>query len=70
MTFPVAPVASRRACVEFEDQVDEVLCGVTPEDFQAVGEWYYDFSQTTDDEVRDLLARAERERPVAHAEQR
>jgi predicted phosphoribosyltransferase len=64
------PVASRRACAEFEDHVDAVICAETPDDFEAVGQWYYDFSQTTDDEVRDLLARAEKERSVVHAEQR
>jgi putative phosphoribosyl transferase len=37
--------------------VDEVVCGVTPRPFHAVGLWYEDFSQTTDDEVRSLLAR-------------
>lgn len=64
------PVASRHTCAEFQDQVDEVVCAETPGDFQAVGQWYYDFSQTTDEEVRDLLARAGKERLVAHADHR
>ena len=38
-------------------EVDEVICAITPEPFHAVGRWYEDFSQTTEEEVRDLLAR-------------
>jgi putative phosphoribosyl transferase len=38
--------------------VDEVVCARTPEPFHAVGEWYEDFSQTTDEEVRQLLSLA------------
>jgi len=52
------PVASAETCSEFRDVVDEVVCGVTPRPFHAVGLWYQDFSQTTDDEVRSLLAQA------------
>jgi len=55
------PVSSERTCAEFRDEVDEIVCAEMPEDFQAVGQWYYDFSQTTDEEVRDLLARAQLE---------
>ena len=43
---------------EFRDEVDEVICAVTDENFYAVGQFYEDFSQTTDEEVRELLARA------------
>jgi putative phosphoribosyl transferase len=50
------PVASRATCDRFRDEVDEVVCAVTPAPFHAVGNWYEDFSQTTDDEVRELLA--------------
>jgi putative phosphoribosyl transferase len=50
------PVASRATCDRFRDEVDEVVCAVTPAPFYAVGNWYEDFSQTTDDEVRALLA--------------
>ena len=39
-------------------EVDEVVCGQTPEPFYAVGLWYQDFSPTTDDEVRSLLEEA------------
>ena len=54
------PVASEETCRQFQDarEADEVVCALTPEPFLAVGYWYDDFSQTTDEEVRDLLARA------------
>ena len=42
----------------FRDEVDEVVCAITPEPMRAVGLWYEDFCQTTDDEVRELLERA------------
>ena len=50
------PVASRATCDKFRDEVDDVVCAITPVPFHAVGNWYEDFSQTTDDEVRELLA--------------
>jgi putative phosphoribosyl transferase len=53
------PVASRETCDAFRDVVDEIICEMTPQPFDAVGLWYEDFSQTTDAEVRELLARAE-----------
>jgi putative phosphoribosyl transferase len=52
------PVAAAVTCHEFHRHVDEMVCLHTPEPFYAVGAWYEDFSQTTDDEVRDLLERA------------
>jgi putative phosphoribosyl transferase len=52
------PVAAASTGGEFRDQVNEIVCAETPEPFQAVGQWYEDFSQTTDKEVRDLLRRA------------
>lgn len=52
------PVASPATCAEFESEVDKVVCAITPEPFRAVGQWYRDFSQTSDEEVRDLLNRA------------
>ena len=52
------PVASPEACEEFRAEVDEIVCLLTPHPFGAVGIWYEDFSQTTDDEVRALLAQA------------
>jgi putative phosphoribosyl transferase len=56
------PVASRATCDQFRDDVDEVVCAVTPEPFYAVGNWYEEFSQTSDEEVRELLERAPEER--------
>jgi putative phosphoribosyl transferase len=50
-----APVGSPSACDGLRNAADEVLCARMPEAFSAVGEWYRDFSQTTDDEVRSLL---------------
>ena len=52
------PVAAPATCEEFAREVDSLVCARTPEPFGAVGLWYEDFSQTTDDEVRALLARA------------
>ncbi|HEX6909523.1 MAG TPA: phosphoribosyltransferase [Longimicrobium sp.] len=52
------PVAAGESCDEFRGEVDDVVCTLTPEPFFGVGMWYDDFSQTTDAEVRDLLARA------------
>ena len=52
------PVAAAETCQAFRGLVDEVVCGATPEPFHAVGLWYEDFSQTSDEEVSDLLARA------------
>jgi predicted phosphoribosyltransferase len=52
------PVGPPETCREFEDVADEVVCASAPEFFQAVGQYYEDFSQTSDEEVRNLLARA------------
>jgi putative phosphoribosyl transferase len=52
------PVAAEQTCDEFRDNVDDIVCAVTPKPFHAVGLWYEDFSQTSDEEVRELLARA------------
>ena len=51
------PTAAPDTCEALRSQVDEVICAITPEPFHAVGLWYQDFSQTSDSEVRDLLAR-------------
>src|SRR3984957_7570870 len=50
------PTASPETCEEMGAEVDDVICAITPEPFEAVGLWYQDFTQTTDEEVRDLLA--------------
>ena len=52
------PVAAPETCNAFRDLADEVVCAETPEPFTAVGQWYEDFSQTTDDEVHELLERS------------
>jgi putative phosphoribosyl transferase len=49
------PVGAPETCREFEAEVDEVVCAKTPENFHAVGAWYLDFKQTTDEEVAELL---------------
>jgi predicted phosphoribosyltransferase len=56
------PAAPESTCRELEHEVDEVICAVTPAPFFAVGQAYWDFTQTTDDEVRALLRSAEDER--------
>jgi len=50
------PTASPDTCEEMKQKADEVICAITPEPFHAVGRWYRDFSQTTDEEVAALLA--------------
>jgi putative phosphoribosyl transferase len=55
------PVSAPETCNYFRREVDEIVCAETPRPFRAVGLWYRDFTQTTDDEVRDLLARAARD---------
>jgi putative phosphoribosyl transferase len=52
------PVGATEACAEFQQEADEAICAVSPEPFYAVGAWYQDFSQTTDDEVLILLDEA------------
>ena len=52
------PVGAAETCEEFRTEVDEVVCAASPEPFMAVGAWYSEFSQTSDDEVRELLRRA------------
>ena len=53
------PVAAAETAEAMRTIADEVICAFTPEPFFAVGLWYEDFSQTTDDEVRALLSRAQ-----------
>jgi predicted phosphoribosyltransferase len=59
------PTASAETCELFERIVEEIVCAITPEPFWSVGMWYQDFSQTSDDEVRALLAAAEELRKEA-----
>jgi putative phosphoribosyl transferase len=51
------PVAAPETCSELSAEADEMVCAATPRPFFAVGPWYEDFSQTTDEEVRELLER-------------
>lgn len=51
------PVAAPSTCEEFRAEVERMICLRTPEPFEAVGLWYRDFSQTTDEEVHALLDR-------------
>ena len=53
------PTAAPATCDELRHEVDDVVCAITPDPFHAVGLWYEDFSPTTDEEVRRLLARGE-----------
>ncbi len=57
------PVGPPDTCHEIEEQADETVCLSMPEFFQAVGQYYEDFSQTTDEDVRQLLTSAAREMP-------
>jgi putative phosphoribosyl transferase len=49
------PVAAPETCDIFEKMVDETICAATPEPFYGVGAWYDDFSQVSDEQVRDYL---------------
>ena len=51
------PVAAESSCREMEMEADEVVCALTPAMFFGVGQFYEDFHQTSDEEVRDFLAR-------------
>jgi putative phosphoribosyl transferase len=55
------PVASPSACEDIRGEVDQMICVATPEPFLAVGSWYDNFSQTSDAEVRSLLAESREE---------
>lgn len=52
------PVAAPETCQEFADRVDDAVCTQTPQPFHSVGLWYDNFSQTTDEEVQQLLHQA------------
>ena len=63
-TVVAVPAAPESTCRELEALVDEVVCATTPTPFLAVGESYWDFTQTTDEEVQDLLRAASAARPA------
>ena len=52
------PVGAPETCQELAAEVDEMICTIRPAFFHGVGQFYEDFSQTTDEEVRELLAQA------------
>jgi putative phosphoribosyl transferase len=58
------PVGARETCRAMDEVADEVVCARMPEPFSAVGLWYEDFDQTTDEEVRQLLAASPPAAPV------
>jgi predicted phosphoribosyltransferase len=60
-----APVIASPTYYEIRRAADDVAAMMVPENFYAVGQWYADFSQTTDDEVRALLAQAARRQSVS-----
>ena len=62
------PAAPESTCRELDALVDEVVCATTPSPFLAVGQSYWDFAQTTDEEVRDFLRAAATARPAAGAQ--
>lgn len=53
------PTAPRETCMALAEEVDEMVCCLAPTPFFSVGEWYQDFSQTSDEEVVDLLHSAQ-----------
>jgi predicted phosphoribosyltransferase len=57
-------VGAAETCADLNQEADEAICAHTPQPFIGVGRWYYDFSQTTDEEVRELLDRAHSEMSV------
>jgi putative phosphoribosyl transferase len=59
------PVGAASTCEEIRAEADEAVCVIEPERFYAVGMWYEDFTQTTDDEIRDLLEKAAQPRSAA-----
>ena len=61
------PVGASDTCRALGNFADEVICARMPSPFSAVGQWYRDFSQTTDDEVTDLLEKGRPDgRPLPH----
>jgi predicted phosphoribosyltransferase len=61
------PVGAAETCRALADMADEVICARLPRSFSAVGQWYQDFTQTTDDEVTELLEKIRPEpRPLPH----
>jgi putative phosphoribosyl transferase len=64
VAVPVAPLETVAA---LQQEADAVICPATPGPFLAIGRWYEDFAQVTDEDVRALLARAWQQRPAHEA---
>jgi putative phosphoribosyl transferase len=60
------PAAAPITCDEFRSEVDEIVCAETPQPFYAVGAWYEDFSQVSDDQVRKMLEDVQNQEGVRH----
>lgn len=60
------PAAAPETCEAFQHEVDETVCAITPEPFVGVGWWYQDFSQTTDEGVRQFVEDVRRRRELVH----
>lgn len=60
------PVAAESVCREFAEEVDEFVCVHAPEHLEGVGQWYEDFEQTSDEEVRKLLEQSWAVVPSSH----
>jgi predicted phosphoribosyltransferase len=67
-TAPYGPANPEYCLRELQQEADEAICALAAERFYAVGLWYRDFSQTTDEEVHDLLAQARAERAPTQPE--
>src|SRR5215217_1488279 len=67
--FVAVPVSAQQTCDKYRMGVDEIICAATPERFYGVGRWYRDFSQTSDDEVRELLKRSRSEQREVETEE-
>jgi len=59
------PISARDTFNKFKAEVDDIVAVALPDDFSSVGQWYQNFSQTTDDEVAELLERARCAAPAA-----
>ena len=59
------PVGAEDSCQALRDEADEVVCAAMPQPFRAVGLWYEDFPQASDNEVRSLLEEARRAQALA-----
>ena len=57
-TVIAVPVGAPQTCADLSAVADEVICARMPEPFSAVGQWYVNFDQTSDEEVRELLQKS------------